>query len=191
MIAAVEILAAPTGGKAVQAAQPFPPFCTPFIEPHATPLQLQGDTSPGTAAITLTDSGLADDQLNGLTVDQNQAIPLFAPMFIDPNRASLHLLGDSSGITPVTLGETTSSVDTISVLITDGYQAVPLPFPPFSAPFIEPNVTPLQLQGDASGSASIGLTDSGTADDSSITISAAVPLTDSGVGADTISISAA
>lgn len=119
------------------------------------------------------------------TVQAAQSFPPFAPPFTVPTAEPFQLLGDAAGTTPITLTDSGAAADSLSVLIDYGSPVnTPGAFPPFTAPFVEPNAVPFQLQGDSSGQTNISLTDAGTGDDSSLTITAAVPLTDSGTGDD-------
>ena len=190
---------------------PFPPFSAPFIEPNVTPFQLAGDattpipvslTDTGTAddtsitvtaAVPLTDTAIGDD--TSFTVDHGidpvQAWPLFAPMFLQPSAATQQFLGDTNVPQTIPFTETGTVDDAFTVDHgTDPVQSSPYPFPPFSAPFIEPNVIPFQLLGDASGLPQISLIDTGTADDTSITVTATVAVSDSGAAADTAAVTA-
>src|SRR5262245_12890722 len=121
----------------------------------------------GTTVITGSDPPGFDFSLSALnTVQAAQPFPSFTTPFIEPNAVPYQLLGSREPITFITLTDSGTAADSLSVVVVDENQAPPQPFPAFRTPFREPNAVPFQLLGDTSGSASVSLTDAGTATDS-------------------------
>lgn len=188
------IFQAAAGGPNPAAPLPFPPFSAPFIEPNVIPFQQQGDayapflnltdTGAGSDAVTvsaavpLSDTGTGSD-----SISVGVAVPL-----ADTGT------GDDSSFTvavAVPLTDTGAGADSISVNQgADPNQAPALQFPPWTAPFIEPNAVPFQLLGDSSSIPQISLSDTGAAADG-LTVTAAVPLVDTAAAADAVTIAAA
>jgi hypothetical protein len=104
----------------------------------------------------------------------------------------LQLQGNQASESFPKLDDTGTGDDQISIYRVDGIQAIPPGFPPFRAPFIQPQAVPFQLSGNRqdAGDQLKQLDDTGTGADA-ITLAAAVPLADTGAGVDASAVAAA
>jgi hypothetical protein len=102
----------------------------------------------------------------------------------------------AAGVKTVGLSAPTTMKASIVAVEVKGTSAVDgrFPTPPVALPFVgpgmRPTARPFQLRGDASGSESKALDDTGAGDDTA-TIEAAAPLTDTAAGDDTATVAAA
>src|SRR5262245_25620629 len=120
----------------------------------------------GTTVINGDDPPGFDFSLSALNALQSaQSFPRWSPPWIEPTPTPFQALGSTEAVTQIILSDTGTAADAISVVSIDDYQATPNPFPAFRTPFREPNATPFQLQGDATGPVSVSLTDTGTGTD--------------------------